>query len=129
MNIPAGAAPGTPLGDLYLITGGDNHLQFVDPTNAPQSLAFLSDVTASNNSVAAETARAEAAEGAEVTRATAAEGVLTASVSAEVTRATGAEATLGRHRQRERSARATGAEATLTTNLAGEVSALRPKKR
>ena len=122
MNVPAGAAPTTPvIGDLYLITGGDRHLQFVDPSNNPQSLAFLSDVTASNTSVAAETARATAAEGAEVTRATAAEGVLTASVSTEVTRATGAEGALGASLTSEIS-RATGAEATLTTNLAGEVS-------
>ena len=122
MNVPAGAAPTTPvIGDLYLITGGDGHLQFVDPSTTPQSLAFLADVTASNTSVAAETARATAAEGAELTRATAAEGVLTASVSTEVTRATGAEATLGTTINGE-IARATGAEATLTTNLAGEVS-------
>ena len=122
MNVPAGVAPATPVaGDLYIITGGDNHLQFMDPSATPQELAFMSDVTTSNASVTAETARATAAEGAEVTRATAAEGVLTGNLAAEVTRATGAEGALGASLTSEIS-RATGAEATLTTNLAGEVS-------
>ena len=64
MNVPAGAAPtGTPTaGDLYAITGADSHLQFVDQTNNVQELAFMSDVTAANASVATETARALAAE-------------------------------------------------------------------
>ena len=84
INVPSGVAPSTPLaGDVFLITGGDSHVQFaVTPTNV-QELAYLSDVTASNNSVAAETARAIAAE-----------GVLTGSINAEVTRATAAETTL-----------------------------------
>ena len=49
-------------GDVYLITGGDSHLQFIDTSSNVQELAYLSDVTASNTSVAAETTRAEAAE-------------------------------------------------------------------
>ncbi len=49
------------MGDVWL-TGADAHLQFQDKSNTAQSLAFLSDVNASNASVATETARAEAAE-------------------------------------------------------------------
>ena len=96
INLPAGVAPQTPLaGDVFLITGGDKHIQFVDTSSAVQELAFLSDVTSSNNSVAAETTRAEAAEATlttnlagEVTRAGAAELALGITISAETSRAT-----------------------------------------
>ncbi len=63
LNVPnTGDAPSTPnMGDVWL-TGADAHLQFQDKSNTAQSLAFLSDVNASNASVATEAARAEAAE-------------------------------------------------------------------
>jgi hypothetical protein len=100
INVPSGLAPSTPLaGDVFLITGGDSHVQFAVTSSNVQELAFLSDVTASNTSVATETTRAEAAEavlGTQITtetgRAEASELILTGSISAEVTsRATGAE--------------------------------------
>src|SRR5208282_5243207 len=132
LNIPVnGAAPSTlNLGDLFTIST-DNHLQFQDATSTQQAIAFMSDVTASNSSVATETARAEAAEltltnnlASEVTRAEGAEGVLTTSVNLvstnlglEVTRAEGAESTLTTSISTETS-RATAAEA-LKANLAG----------
>ena len=125
INLPAGVAPSTPLaGDLFLITGGDKHIQFIDPSNTLQEIAYMSDVTASNTSVATETARAEAAEtalGTEITtetgRAEAAETVLSGSISAEVLRATGAESALNTAITTE-TGRATAAEAT-KANLAG----------
>src|ERR1035441_6321320 len=129
INVPSGVAPSTPLaGDVFLITGGDSHVQFaVTPSNV-QELAYLSDVTASNNSVATETARATAAEGVltgsintEVTRAEGAETTLASSISAEQTRATSAEATLTASVTTE-TTRATAAENVLTSskaNLAG----------
>src|ERR1019366_6959877 len=109
INVPSGVAPSTPLaGGVFLITGGDSHVQFaVTPSNV-QELAYLSDVTASNNSVAAETTRAEAAE-----------VVLTGSINTEVTRAEGAETTLASSISTEQ-ARATGAEATLTASVTAE---------
>ena len=61
-----------------------------------------------------------AAIAAEQARATAAEGVLQAAISAEVSRAQGAEATLTADLASEVS-RATAAEGVLTTNLAAEV--------
>src|SRR6202795_1991527 len=129
INVPAGVAPANPLaGDVFLITGGDNHIQFIDPSSTAQEIAYMSDVTASNTSVATETARAEAAEtalGTQITtetgRAEASELTLTGSISAEVTRATGAESTLSTAISTETS-RAEAAETTLTNgkaNLAG----------
>jgi len=109
---------------VFLITGGDKHIQFVDTSSAVQELAFLSDVTSSNNSVAAETTRAEAAEATlttnlagEVTRAGAAELALGITISAETSRATGAETTL----QSNITAEMTRAQAAelLKANLAG----------
>ena len=91
LNVPnTGDAPSTPnMGDVWL-TGADAHLQFQDKSNTAQSLAFLSDVNASNASVATEAARAEAAEttltnnlSGEVTRAEGAEGTLTTNLTAE----------------------------------------------
>ena len=110
-------------GDVYLITGGDTHIQFIDTSSNVQELAFLSDVTASNTSVA-ETTRAEAAE-ATLTHSDhhrnqpsgRSELTLTGSITAEVTRATGAESTL-QHRHLDRNTRAHGHEA-LKANLAG----------
>ena len=98
--MPAGAAPSAKVaGDLFAISGTDSHLQFVDQNSNVQELAFLSDVTASNNSVAAEAARAQAAEaalGTEITtetgRATTAETNLATSISTETARAMTAEA-------------------------------------
>ena len=77
---------------MFLITGGDSHIQFIDPSSTVQEMAYMSDVTASNTSVATETARAEAAETAlrhtmittETSRAEASELTLTGSISAEV---------------------------------------------
>src|SRR6202795_3773250 len=129
INVPAGVAPANPLaGDVFLITGGDNHIQFIDPSSTAQEIAYMSDVTASNTSVATETARAEAAEtalGTQITtetgRAEASELTLTGSISAEVTRATGRESTPTPAISTETS-RAEAAETTLTNgkaNLAG----------
>ena len=110
-------------GDLWLKTT-DIHLQFQDNTNLTQQIAFMSDVNASNASVATETARAEAAEltlttnlAGEVTRAEAAELTLTTNLSGEITRATNAEATITTNLNTEIS-RAEAAEA-LKANLDG----------
>ena len=102
LNVPAGAAPTTPvIGDVFAISGPDSHLQFIDQLNAVQEIAFMSDVTAANGAVAAETARATAAEAAlstdisnETSRATTAESNLSGLITAETTRAEGAESTL-----------------------------------
>jgi hypothetical protein len=46
MNVPAGAAPTTLVaGDLYTVTGANSHIRFVDQSNVPQAIAFLSDIT------------------------------------------------------------------------------------
>ena len=124
LNVPnTGDAPSTPnMGDVWL-TGADAHLQFQDKSNTAQSLAFLSDVNASNASVATETARAEGAEttltsnlSTETSRATTAEGTLTTNLTAETTRATGAETTLTNNLSSEVT-RATDAEAVLTSSV------------
>ena len=102
------------VGDLYTVTGPDSHLQFMDQTSngagvgvheryhggAATEAAAIAAETAralaaeSNLSglITAETNRATAAEGAEFTRATGAESALSTSIGNEVTRATGAEA-------------------------------------
>ena len=125
MNFPAGAAPTAPVaGDVFAISGPDSHLQFIDQLNAVQEIAFMSDVTAANGAVAAETARATAAEAAlstdisnETSRATTAESNLSGLITAETTRAEGAESTLTASIASEVS-RATLAE----SNLSGAIS-------
>lgn len=97
--------------------------------------AFKTTVSANTAAIAAETTRAEAAEGDLTTLTTTAKSSLVAAINevdadvatnasglaAEVSRATGAEGTLTTNLGAEVS-RATGAEGTLTTNLAAEVS-------
>lgn len=103
------------------------------------SATFEARMVAVEDGLAAEIARATAAEGVltsdladEVARATAAEGVLTSAVTAEQARAEGVEASLQAQIDDEVAARTTAvaneasariaADATLTTNLASEVS-------
>ena len=109
-------------------------INFVNASLASEVSDRVAADTALTSAVAAEAARAEAAEGvlqsnidteatarvAETARATAAEGVLTSAVAAEVTRAKAAEAVLQTNVDAEATARAT-ADATLTTVVATEV--------
>ena len=92
INVPAGVLPTTiAAGDVYLLTGPDSHLQFIDTTSNVQELAFLSDVQSSNASVTAETNRAE---GVEATL-TASIATTNTNLSGEIARATSAELALG----------------------------------
>ena len=88
---------------------------------------ITNSITATNNDLAAESTRAQAAEAqltsdlaAEVTRATAAETANANAIAAEVSRATAAEAGITSNLNAEIS-RAQAAEATLTSDLAAEV--------
>ena len=63
INVPAGVLPTTiAAGDMYLLTGGDTHIQFIDTTSNVQELAYLSDVQPPTLRSRQRPARAEAAE-------------------------------------------------------------------
>src|SRR6185295_13181199 len=140
LNVPnSSTAPSTPaVGDVWL-SNADGHLQFQDASNATQSLAFASDVSAANNAASTglnneisraqgtegtissnlnnEISRAQSAETAETSRATSAETVLSGAVSVEASRATTAENLITANVNAE-TTRATAAEAS-KANLAG----------
>ena len=140
LNVPnSSTAPSTPaVGDMWL-SNADGHLQFQDASNATQSLAFASDVSAANNAASTslnneisrataaentlgsnlnnEISRAQSAETAETSRATSAETVLSGAVSVEASRATTAESLIIANVNAE-TTRATAAEAS-KANLAG----------
>ncbi len=49
LNVPATAVANAPsaavVGDLWLLSTGDKHLQFIDPSNTAQQIAYLTDIT------------------------------------------------------------------------------------
>ncbi len=103
------------LGSLFAATGDFNAAgaSLDNVTSATSLTDVISQLDAALSAAQAQIA-------AETARATAAEGVLTTNLAAEVTRATGAEAGLAADVAAETSARQ-AADATLTTNLAAEV--------
>jgi hypothetical protein len=140
LNVPnSSTVPSTPaVGDVWL-SNADGHLQFQDASNATQSLAFASDVSAANNAASTslnneisrataaentigsnlsnEITRAQNAETAETSRATSAETGLSGAISVEASRATAAESVITGNVNAE-TTRATAAEAS-KANLAG----------
>ncbi|MCU1309257.1 MAG: phage related tail fiber protein, partial [Candidatus Angelobacter sp.] len=139
LNLPEGVAPTSAVsGDIW---NSGISLQYQDNTNATHTVAFTDSV---NTSVAAETARATAAEATlttnlsnEITRATAAEGTLTSNLSATNTAisanttniatntaniATNTAAIAGNATAiSNETTRASAVEGTLTTSIGNEV--------
>jgi len=126
LNVPnSSTAPSTPaVGDVWL-SNADGHLQFQDASNATQSLAFASDVSAANNA-------ASTGLNNEISRATAAENTLGSNLNNEISRAQGTEGTISSNLNNEISraqsaetaetSRATSAETLLSGAVSVEAS-------